>query len=217
MASHREYRWWLPSNLDCGECCESVCACGSSVHQKCYNYALINVLFGLYMPVWTSLSFVLIPISEFQHALFILEVVRTKGRIPTPSPFVVFTFGFAFESYEEFGGASNDRNDLDPNTIFLMFTLIQLKNMRIFMKVSFLKGTFVNVAIYWPNSRQNFKKISACVMSQKTTKKSFYHSHKWQFGNIPYNWKGSWWSIHNLILSILNDLQQNYRLLIPMP
>ncbi len=65
--------------------------------------------------------------------------------------------------------------------------------------------------------KKNKFKIDVCLISRKTTKKSFYHTHKWQFGNIPYNWKGSWWGIHNLIPSILNDLQQNYRLLIPMP
>jgi hypothetical protein len=27
-----------------------------------------------------------------------LEVLRTKKRTPTPSPFVVFTFGFTIES-----------------------------------------------------------------------------------------------------------------------
>jgi hypothetical protein len=30
-----------------GESFESVFACGSSVHQKCSNYALTNLLFGL--------------------------------------------------------------------------------------------------------------------------------------------------------------------------
>jgi hypothetical protein len=29
------------------------------------------------------------------------EVLRTKERTPTPSPFVVFTFGFAIESIKD--------------------------------------------------------------------------------------------------------------------
>jgi hypothetical protein len=32
---------------DCGEPCESVYAHGLFVHKKCFNYALINLLFGL--------------------------------------------------------------------------------------------------------------------------------------------------------------------------
>jgi hypothetical protein len=31
----------------CGESCESVFARGSSMHNKCLNYALTNLLFGL--------------------------------------------------------------------------------------------------------------------------------------------------------------------------
>jgi hypothetical protein len=56
MANHREYykggRWWLPPSLGRGESCELVYARGSSVHQKCSNYALTNLLFGLRMFIW---------------------------------------------------------------------------------------------------------------------------------------------------------------------
>jgi hypothetical protein len=50
MARHRIYYkggWWLPPNPGCGESCEPELACGSSMHQKCSNYALTNLLFGL--------------------------------------------------------------------------------------------------------------------------------------------------------------------------
>jgi hypothetical protein len=40
-------RWWLPPSPGRGESCESVFARGLSVHQKCSNYALTNLLFGL--------------------------------------------------------------------------------------------------------------------------------------------------------------------------
>jgi hypothetical protein len=58
------------------------------------------------------------------------------------------------------------------------------------------------------------KKIGVCLTSWKTTIFLFYHTHKWQFGNKPYKWEGSWRGTHNLVPSILNDLQQNYRLFI---
>jgi hypothetical protein len=35
-----------------------------------------------------------------------LEMLQLRKHIPTPSSSVIFTFGFAFESYEEFGDAS---------------------------------------------------------------------------------------------------------------
>jgi hypothetical protein len=38
----------VPSSLGCGESYEFVYVSGSFVHQKCSNYALTNLLFGLY-------------------------------------------------------------------------------------------------------------------------------------------------------------------------
>jgi hypothetical protein len=39
--------WWLPSSPGHGEFREFVFACGLSMHQKCSNYTLINLVFGL--------------------------------------------------------------------------------------------------------------------------------------------------------------------------
>jgi hypothetical protein len=65
VAKHREYykggRWWLPPSAGCDESCESVFARGSSVHQKCSSYALINLLFGLCRSVWVIDSLVTLP------------------------------------------------------------------------------------------------------------------------------------------------------------
>ncbi len=51
VVSHIEYykggRWWLPPNPGRGESYESVYARDSFVHQKCYHYALTNLLFDL--------------------------------------------------------------------------------------------------------------------------------------------------------------------------
>jgi hypothetical protein len=56
-----EGRWWLPPSLDHGESCEFVVACDSSMHQRCSNYALTNLLFGLCRSVWV--------IGCFQYSL----------------------------------------------------------------------------------------------------------------------------------------------------
>ncbi len=55
MARHKEYYkgegGGFPSPGH-GEFCEIVFAHGSFVHQKCSNYALTNLLFGLCTPMW---------------------------------------------------------------------------------------------------------------------------------------------------------------------
>jgi hypothetical protein len=45
-------RWWLPSSPGHGESCGSMFAHGLSMHQKCFTYALTNLLFGLCKSVW---------------------------------------------------------------------------------------------------------------------------------------------------------------------
>jgi hypothetical protein len=56
MAKHKVYykggRWWLPPSLGYGESCESMFAHSSSMHQKCSNYTLTNLLFGLCKSMW---------------------------------------------------------------------------------------------------------------------------------------------------------------------
>jgi hypothetical protein len=45
-------KWWLPLSSGRGESCESMYVRGQFVHQKCYNYALTNLLFGLCKFMW---------------------------------------------------------------------------------------------------------------------------------------------------------------------
>ncbi len=56
MANNIEYykggRWWLSFNLGHGEFYDFVYVCDSFMHQKCSNYALTNLLFGLCKFVW---------------------------------------------------------------------------------------------------------------------------------------------------------------------
>jgi hypothetical protein len=75
-------------------------ACGLSMDQKCCNYALTNLLFNLCKSMWIiDLLFILPnPYPEAPACLSTPKVLRTKERAPTPSPFVVFTFGLTIES-----------------------------------------------------------------------------------------------------------------------
>jgi hypothetical protein len=100
-------KWWLPPNLGRGEFCESMFASDSSVHQKCSNYALINLLFGLCRSVW-RIDLLITCSSPHPGAptcLSTLEVLWTNERSPTPCPSIVFTFGLVVESIKEFWGA----------------------------------------------------------------------------------------------------------------
>ncbi len=50
-----------PPSLGRGESFESVFACGVSMHQKCSNYALTNLLFSLCRSVWIIELFITLP------------------------------------------------------------------------------------------------------------------------------------------------------------
>jgi hypothetical protein len=83
--------------------------CAPKVHKKCIKYALINLLFSLHTYVWIIDSLITHPSPHpgVPTCPFTFEVLRVKEHIPIISSCIVFTFGLAFESYEEFGGASH--------------------------------------------------------------------------------------------------------------
>jgi hypothetical protein len=85
-----------------------VYAYGSCMHQKCFNYALTNLLFGLCKFVWMFDSLIIHPSPHLKILACpsTPEVLRTKEHTPTHISFVVSTFGLAFESFKECGGVS---------------------------------------------------------------------------------------------------------------
>jgi hypothetical protein len=97
-------------SLGCGESCESVFARGLSVHQKCSNYALTNLLFNL----CRSMSVIELFVTHLSPHLgaparpSTPKVLRARECAPTPYPFAVFTFKLIVESIKESGGASHD-------------------------------------------------------------------------------------------------------------
>ncbi len=112
MARHREYykggRWWLPSSPGRGESCEFMFARGSFVHQKCFNYILTNLLFGLCRSMWVIKLLVTLPSPHFKATTrpSTSKMLRTRQHALTLYPFVVFTLRLAVESTKEFGGVS---------------------------------------------------------------------------------------------------------------
>ncbi len=86
-------RWWLPPSPSRGESCESVVAHGLFVHEKCSNYALINLLFGSCKSMWIiDLFFTrLSPHPGAPTLPFTLEVLWAKERTPIPYPSTIFT------------------------------------------------------------------------------------------------------------------------------
>ncbi len=80
-------RWWLPPSPGRGEFCESEFAPGSSVHQKCSNYALSNLFFGLCKSVWVieMLVNLLNHIPKLQHTSLPPKCYEQKNvpQLPT--------------------------------------------------------------------------------------------------------------------------------------
>ncbi len=91
-----------------GESYEFVFAHGLSMHQKCSNYALTNLLFGLCRSVWVIDLLVILPNPHLEALTcpFTPKVLRARERAPTPYLSIVFTFRFVDESNKEFWGAS---------------------------------------------------------------------------------------------------------------
>jgi hypothetical protein len=97
VARHKKYYKWEGggfSQVWAIMSFKSMFAHGSSVHQKCFNYVLINVLFGLCKSMWIIYPLVTRP-SPHPEALThpsTPEVLRTKERTPILYPsIVVFT------------------------------------------------------------------------------------------------------------------------------
>ncbi len=83
----------ISPSLGHGESCESMFACDSYVHQKCSNYALTNLLFGLCRFVWIIDLLIILP-SPYPKAParpFIPNVLRAREHTPTFHSSVVFT------------------------------------------------------------------------------------------------------------------------------
>ncbi len=74
-------RWWLPPSLDRGEFCEYLFAHGLYVHKKCFNYALINLLFSLCRSMWIIDLLVICPnlILELQHAPLLSKCCKPRN------------------------------------------------------------------------------------------------------------------------------------------
>jgi len=72
--------------------------------QKCSNYALTNLLFGLCRFVWIINMFFIRPnphLGALTH-LSTSKMLRTRERTAIHYPSVVFTFGFTVETVKEF-------------------------------------------------------------------------------------------------------------------
>jgi hypothetical protein len=89
--------WWLPPSPVHGEFCESVFTRGLFVHQKCFNYALTNLLFGLcrFVRIIELLVNLPSPHPRVSARPFTPKVLQAKECTPTPFPFAVFTFRLA--------------------------------------------------------------------------------------------------------------------------
>jgi hypothetical protein len=98
-------RWWLPPSLSHGEFCESMYVHGLFMHQKCSNYTLINLLFGLCRSIWIIDS---LAIHSYLHPRvptcpFYLQNAISKGMYP--SSFYCFHFETSIWVFQGVWGA----------------------------------------------------------------------------------------------------------------
>jgi hypothetical protein len=86
-------RWWLPPSSGRGESCESMFAHGLSMHQKCSNYALINLLFSFCKSVWIIDLLVTLPNPHpgAPTCPSTPKVLQAREHTPTAYPSIVFT------------------------------------------------------------------------------------------------------------------------------
>jgi hypothetical protein len=97
-------------------------ACDSCVHQKCSNYALTNLLFGLCMCIWIIHPLVIHPSPHLGALAHLLTPKVLWAREHTPKKiYIVSIFGLAFESFKEFEGASQI---FTKNGVFIIFLTI---------------------------------------------------------------------------------------------
>jgi len=91
-------RWWLPLNPGHGESCEFVFVHGSSMYQKCSNYVLTNLLFGLCRSTWISHPLTIRPNPHpgvLAHP-FTPKVLWVRERALIFYPSIVFTLDSHF-------------------------------------------------------------------------------------------------------------------------
>jgi hypothetical protein len=96
------------SSLGHGESCESMYVHELSLHQKYFNHALINLLFGLCRSILIINPLVTHhnPHPKAPTRLFTPKVLWTKERTPIFYSSTIFIFRLAFESFKECGCVS---------------------------------------------------------------------------------------------------------------
>jgi hypothetical protein len=107
------------------------------MHQKCLNYALINLLFGLCRFVWIVDPFVICfsPHLGAPAHPSTLEVLRAKECTPTPYPFIVFILDLQLSLSRNLG-VCHDRSQAYTKTNMRWLGLLK------FSKHMFLRGSW---------------------------------------------------------------------------
>ncbi len=98
----RVVTWWFIPSLSHGESCESVYARGSFMHQKCSNYILTNLLFGLCISIWIINSLVIRLSLHYGTPRwpFYPQNAASKGTYPNSFSFWCFHFGTRISIFE---------------------------------------------------------------------------------------------------------------------
>jgi hypothetical protein len=98
MVNHRKYYkgevGGFPQSLGHGESCESMYDCGSSVHQKCSNYAIIGSFFDLCILIWIIDPLVIHPSPHPRVPTHPSYLRSVTSEITYPNLFIFRCFHF---------------------------------------------------------------------------------------------------------------------------
>jgi len=133
--------WWV---------CESMYARDWSMHQKCSNYALTNLLFGLCKSMWIIDPLVIRPSPHLgapSHPSTV-KVLQAKEHTSSHFPSDVFTFGLAIESIQKFEGASHGiKVVVVAYRLQCSFYHINLKFIKVHHLLNALYGNYYHVIV----------------------------------------------------------------------
>jgi hypothetical protein len=135
---------------------------GSSMHQKCSNYALTNLLYNLCRFVRIINLLVICPNPHIGaptcHST--PKVLWIRVHTPTIYPFAIFTFGLVIESIKEFGGALNAH--LLSNHVLLQYKYEQNGLKNTYQRLLFISNIIFKIwNLFWSSYHNNLSQFSS--------------------------------------------------------
>jgi hypothetical protein len=154
MANHKKYckgKVVASPSLDCGEFRDSMYAHGSSMHQKCFTYALTNLLFSLCNSIWNPLVIHFNPHPGTSTWAFDPWNAMSYKTHPN-SFFLLFSHGIHIWVFQRVWGCVTQYQSFGKGLIYWVCNLMAPNN------ITFLKKTY-----YWFNLKDDVEEYVRLV------------------------------------------------------